>query len=360
MFRNIILISLMVLLPGMSAWGATITDAQGRQVDVPDKVERVICSGSGCLRLLTYLQAQNLIVGVDSIEKRHTPFDARPYAMANPQFRDYPIFGEFRGFDRPELILGLEKQPQVIFKTYGSMGHDPDELQLKTGIPVVVLNYGDLVDKRAQLYHSLRLMGQVVDHDQRAEQVIAFFNSCITDLQQRSAGSAEKKSCFVGGIASKGPHGFQSTEPSYPPFVFTNAGNLAAGRKNVRHCSIAKEQIVAWDPEILLLDLSTLQMGESAGGLHELKTDPSYRSLSAVREGRIYGVLPYNWYSQNFGSILADAYFTGKLLYPERFSDIDPAAKADEIYSFLVGKPMFNAMNSSFGGLVFKQIPMEP
>ena len=78
-----------------------ITDALGRRVPVPEKVERVICSGSGCLRLLTYLQAQDKIVGVDDIEKRRRRLDARPYALANPQFKTYPIFGEFRGHDNP-------------------------------------------------------------------------------------------------------------------------------------------------------------------------------------------------------------------------------------------------------------------
>ena len=121
-----------------------VIDAARREVKVPDRIERVICSGSGCLRLLTYLQAQNLIVAVDDIEKRRQPFDARPYALANPQFKEYPLFGEFRGYDNPELIMALNPQPQVIFKTFSTMGHDPEKLQKKTSLPVVVLEYGDL------------------------------------------------------------------------------------------------------------------------------------------------------------------------------------------------------------------------
>jgi len=50
-------------------------------------------------------------------------------------------------------------------------------------------------------------------------------------------------------------------------------------------------------------------MGDRAGGLFELKTDPAYQSLTAVQNGNVFGVLPYNWYTQNFGSILANAYF---------------------------------------------------
>jgi ABC-type Fe3+-hydroxamate transport system substrate-binding protein len=85
----------------------TIIDKTGRKVTVPVNVNRVICSGPGALRLLTYLRAQNLIVAVDDIEVKRNRFDARPYALANPEFETYPIFGEFRGFDNPELILSL-------------------------------------------------------------------------------------------------------------------------------------------------------------------------------------------------------------------------------------------------------------
>jgi iron complex transport system substrate-binding protein len=307
----------------------------------------VICSGPGALRLLTYLAAQDKIVAVDDMEKQRPQFDARPYALANPQFRDYPIFGEFRGHDHPERILTLDPLPQVIFKTYAYMGHDPVELSRKTGIPVIILNYGDLGKNRPAFYQSLRIMAKVIGKEKRAEAVIFFFDRMIADLGNRVAGiSADKRpGCFMGGIAFRGPHGFQSTEPAYPPFAFIKARNLAyeasSAGEALRHSNIAKEKIVAWDP-----------------GLFELKTDPAYQSLTAVQNGNVFGVLPYNWYTQNFGSILANAYFIGKLLYPGQFTDIEPAARADEIYVFLVGQPVFAAMNAAFGNFVFQPIPL--
>jgi iron complex transport system substrate-binding protein len=127
----------------------------------------------------------------------------------------------------------------------------------------------------------------------------------------------------------------------------------------LQHSNIAKEKIVEWNPDILFMDLSTLQMGANVDALHELKTDPAYQTLTAVKTGKVYGLLPYNWYTQNFGSILANAYFIGKVLYPNRFADIDPAAKADEIYTFFVEKPVFHQMDAAFGGLAFKQVPLK-
>jgi iron complex transport system substrate-binding protein len=360
------LFSLLLVLAAVStAQARTVTDAMGRAVDIPDKVDRVICSGPGCLRLLCYLQAQGMAVAVDDAETRKRFLDARPYALANPQFKKMDTFGEFRGHDNPELILSLSPQPQVIFKTYGAMGHDPVELQQKTGVPVVSLDYGDLGERRDAFYNSLRLMADVIGKAKRAEEVTAFFDAGVKDLASRTADipADQRPTVFVGGVAHRGPHGFQSTEPGYPPFSFVNVRNLAyeegMSKGQLQHSDAAKEKIVEWDPDVLFLDLSTLQMGADAGGLYELRTDPAYRSLTAVRQGNVYGLLPYNWYTANYGSVLANAWFIGKTVYPDRFKDTDPEAEADRIYTFLVGEPVFRQMDALFSNLAFTKVPMQ-
>ena len=122
----------------------TITDGFGRAVAVPSPPESVVCSGSGCLRYLVYLQAQDLAVGVDDQEKKDQPMEGRPYALAyGARFKSLPLIGEFRGKDDPEKILGIG--PAVIFKTgstgtaYSTSGPEADKLEAKTGIPVVAL-----------------------------------------------------------------------------------------------------------------------------------------------------------------------------------------------------------------------------
>ncbi len=339
----------------------TVTDAMGREVEVPADPERVICSGPGCLRLLCYLQAQDRVVAVDDNEGRRRHFDARPYAMANPQLAELPVFGEFRGHDNPELIVALDPAPQVIFKTYANMGMDPLELERKTGIPVIVLDYGNLTGSRKPaLYHSLRTMGAVLGRTDRAGEVIGFLEETMEDLDARTADvpDSERVSCYVGGIAYRGPHGFQSTEPSYPPLALVNALHVAAevGSEGQEHADVAKEQIVAWDPEVLFVDASTLQSDPQASALWQLRNDPAYAGLSAVESGEVYGLLPYNWYTKNFGSVLADAYYVGKVLYPERFIDVNPASMADSIYTFLVGEPVFDDLSAAFEDVAFRRM----
>ncbi|WP_048130407.1 iron ABC transporter substrate-binding protein [Methanolacinia petrolearia] len=333
----------------------TITDALGREVTVPKNPESVVCSGSGTLRLLTYLEAQDKIVGVDDIEIEEQQLEGRPYAIANTQFKNYPLIGEYRGADDPEKIIACN--PEVIFKSNPTSASEIDELQDKTGIPVVALTYGSLSVERSDLYQSLTIMGEVMGKEDRAKDVIEFFNSSIADLNGRTESVAEddKISTYVGGISYRGPHGFQSTEPSYPPFIFVNAYNVA-GEMGTEHADVAKEKIIEWNPEVLFVDLGTLQTTPSA--IDELKTDESYQTLDAVKSDKVYGVLPYNYYASNYGSVLADAYYVGSVLYPDQFADIDPAEKADEIYTFLVGEPVFDELNAYYDNLGFTQIKL--
>ena len=41
------------------------------------------------------------VVGVDSLEKKKNEIEGRPYVLANPQLKDYPLIGEARGKDDP-------------------------------------------------------------------------------------------------------------------------------------------------------------------------------------------------------------------------------------------------------------------
>ncbi len=345
--------------------GLAVKDAFGDVLSPDGKIEKVLCSGPGCLRLLTYLQAHQTISGVEDIERRNIPIDPRPYFLANPFFRNLPQIGEFRGLTRSELVVSLESLPQVIFKTYPEMGTPAGKLQESTGIPVIPLEYGNLFSQKEKLYSSIRIMGQIMDKKDRAEAIIDFIEGAIEDLSRRMEGIEEvsRKTAYVGGIAYKGPHGLRSTEKGYPPFMFTGTRNVAFAGEELKGSSsqadVSREKILEWDPEVIFVDLSTLNAPEGASALAELIQDPLWQDLRAVKSGEVYGVLPYNWYSQNFGSILANAYFIGKILYPDRFQDVDPEVKADEIFRFLVDRDVFHVMKDSFKEMAFERLELK-
>jgi iron complex transport system substrate-binding protein len=340
-----------------------LADSVGRKVEVPHYPERLLCSGSGCLRYLVYMQKQGLVVGVDDIEHRSDPFDARPYAMANPQFKELPVFGSFRGFDNPEQILSLTAQPQLIFKTRAEMGMSPDNLQTRTGIPVFTLDYGNLSDEYEAFVNTVMIMGKILGSEKRAVELVDFISGereSIKSRMQKAEGVVLPRS-YIGGVAFKGPHGLESTECDYPPFVFAGIENVAAeacAKTNQEHVVISREKLLEWDPDIIFMDLATIRKQDQTNALYQLRNDPVLRVLKAVKKGSVYGVLPYNWYNQNHGSTLANAWFVSATIFPSGFADIDLSQKADQIFQFMVGKALFTEFSNMYSRQVFQKLDM--
>ncbi|GAB6102450.1 iron ABC transporter substrate-binding protein [Thermococcus atlanticus] len=320
----------------------TVTDMLGRSVELPAHVTKIVAAGPGALRLVVYLNASNMVVGVEDFEKRYN--FGRPYILAHPELRKLPTIGPGGPGKLPNFEELIKIKPDVIFITYVD-AKTADDIQSKTGIPVVVLSYGNLAtfdDKT--LFKSLELAGKILGREKRAEEVIAFIKNLQDDLIKRTE-NVRSPEVYVGGIGYKGAHGIESTEAKYPPFVVVHADNVA-DKLGEGHRFIDREQLLEWNPDYIFLDEGGLKLV-----LSDYKKDPEfYKSLKAVKNGNLYGLLPYNFYTTNIGTALADAYFIGRVLYPERFSDIDPAKKADEIYTFLVGKPVYEELSRQFGG----------
>ncbi|MFP4508424.1 MAG: iron ABC transporter substrate-binding protein [Candidatus Acetothermia bacterium] len=316
----------------------TVEDALGRKVQVPEEVERIVGLEAGALRLITYLEATDLVVGVETFEKRDRN---RPYRLAHPELAELPGIGPIHGGDA-EMIVAA--RPGVIFWSYATE-KKADVLQDKTGIPVYVLNPGPpKTMSREELEASLRRMGEVIGKVERAEEVIQFVDREIERLRKlgRNADKSEVEA-YVGGIGQRGARGIRSTEPTYPPFSFVGLKN-AAGSLGTDHAMVNKEKIIQWDPDFLFVDQA---------GLSLVKDDlrqSEFRSLSSIRSEKVFGLLPYNYYTTNFGTVLADAYYIGETVYPEAFEGISPEEEADRIYEFLVGSPIYSEMEEVFGG----------
>lgn len=79
-----------------------------------------------------------------------------------------------------------------------------------------------------------------------------------------------------------------------------------------------------------------------------------YEALTAVQEGRVYSQISFRSSASNLETALADAYYAGTILYPEQFADIDIAEKADEIFTTLLGRPLYGELVEN--GYAFREI----
>lgn len=323
-----------------------VTDLVGRQVEAPVPANRVVAIGPGALRLVCYANGAAKVVGVEELEKKQPT--GRPYILAHPELKDLPSIGQGGPNSTPDAEKLVSIKPDVIFVAYLVDKAQADELQAKTNIPVVVLSYGQLATFDEDVYKSLQLIGKIIGQPERAQEVVAYLQECQQDLQERTKDIPENKKpkVYVGALGMKGVHGIESTQAKYPPFMAIKARNVVDETGRTGSVMIDKEKLLSWDPDIIFLD---------QGGLALVREDYQknprfYQSLRAVREGRVYGQIPYNFYTTNIDTAIADTYYAGKVIFPEQFKDIDPAQKADQIYQFLLGKPLYQQMAKDFGG----------
>ena len=328
-----------------------ITDMSGRLVTVPRNPARVVALAPGTLRLLVYLQAQDLVVGVEDMEKANPR--GRPYWLANPQLHELPRCGPGGPAAinrRPELETLLLLNPQIIFVTYMD-AKLADSVQQVLNIPVVILSYGGFASFDATVYDSLHLAGAILNRSARAHEVVAVMETLRMDLDRRTRDIPHEQQppVYVGGLGYRGAQGLESTQKHYIPFAWVNARNLADQLDDGggSHLTVNREVLLDLNPSTIFIDGGGLRLIAA----HFHKHPEYYNGLAAFEQRRVFMLLPFNWYVTNIDTALADAYAVGAILYPDRFADIDPEAQADEIFTFLVGRPVYEQMRQDYGAL---------
>ena len=326
--------------------GRMITDGAGRQVEVPQTVESVVCVGVGALRYTCYLEAQDLVVAVEDCEKEAVI--SRLYNFVNIEhFRDLPVIGT-NGNPYPEEIIQVAPDVIVMSK-YASV--DADDLQAKTGTPVVVVPGSDTtLDDNA--YETIRILGELYGKETRAEELTNYLNGIRADLENRTKDipESEKPAVYVGGVSFKGHHGFEGTEAGYGPFALIGAKNLADTTGKTGAFNIDLEQVLAWDPDILFVDFNGMSLIRE-----DYEKNPDfYNALTAVQEGRVYSQISFRSNASNLETALADAYYAACVIYPEAFADVDPEAKAEEIFEMLLGVNPYEDLKEA--GYAFRSV----
>jgi len=326
-----------------------VTDILGRNVTLSSKVERVVAIGPGMLRLVCYLNATCLLVGVEESETRWD-FTGRDYAMAYGElFKGLPVVGP-GGPGKPpapELIMAVKPDVVVMSRTYCEF-YDPDRLQREVNATVIVMDYGPAgwLDIE-EIYKALTVLGKVLNRQERAQQLIDFIKNVHRDLNERTRDVTSRPKVYVGAVSYRGPQPFTSTQSPFPPLTLLNTPSIADKyAKASGFVSLDFEAIIAEQPDVIFIDENNLQTVKM-----DFDKDPNkYLQLRAFREGRVYGTLPYNYYHTNIAVALADAYYIGKVLYPDKFKDVDPEAKADEIFRVFLGRPLYRAYAEAYGG----------
>ncbi|HDS16572.1 MAG TPA: iron ABC transporter substrate-binding protein [Proteobacteria bacterium] len=325
-----------------------VVDISGRQVWAPDQVVRLVAL-RGALSLAVYLELSDRVVGVESQEtadSRWVGSRGRTYRMAHPELGGLPVVASRQQL-QPEKILAVA--PDLIVLGSGNR-HEAETLERQTRIPVVLVGSGDLGGERELFYQSLRLFGRLTGTEDRARAVIDRIDRETAALAGRVAAIAPtaRKKVYIGGLQFKVAHGILGTSRDYPPFQMAGALNvvdaLPVDRQLVRgRFSLKLETFVGLEPEVVFI---------CGGGLDLVNEDlrkPVYRQAHPLQGQPLHLLLPH-YYGADPATVLSEAWYVGKVLYPELFHDIDIAAKADQLYGFFVGRPLYQEMADLFGG----------
>ena len=332
-----------------NAEAQTITDMRGRSVEIPANLERIVAVGCA-LRPVCYLQAEDIVVGVEASEQEDNVSCA--YRHVNHDlFASLPVIGDggSSGVTINEEAL-MEAAPQLVICDSLS-ADEADNLQQKTGIPFVCLDQPETVfdDK---YYNNLELLGKVLGKEERAAEVVNYIKEVDNDLEQRSAASenADNNTAYAAGINFRGGHGFNGTEANFQPFIACNIDNVADSHGSDGAFTIDLETVSAAQPDYIFMECGNLPLIKE-----NYNTNPAYyQALKAVQDGHTYSLISYRFYSTNVELALANCYQVGAMVYPDSFSDVNPTDKLDEISEFFLGEKLSSDLDAE--GYKFEQL----
>jgi len=307
----------------------TLIDQADRIVTVPRPIERVVPADLlDGVRTLIQLGAADKIVGISNYAKNYAlkPSDYwSPIRDAAPELKDLQDVG---GYTNPNIEIIASLKPDVVFE-YAPIPDVADAIQEKTGIPVVCISSSQFD------FDMHRIVGTVMGKEERAEELISYANEKtdeVTEVTSEIPEDEKPKVYCVSGCGGKSA--ITKTWGRYDPINIAGGINVAEEHVIDSGSSIvSKEQIIAWDPDIILIH------GVSpphAISIDDVLSDPDLQTLNAVENGNVNYTKGYmiGW---DPATGLTECFYMAKLFHPNKFEDVDEEDEGNEILETFYG-----------------------
>ncbi|MDU8924795.1 ABC transporter substrate-binding protein [Pasteurellaceae bacterium LIM206] len=319
-----------------------ITDQLGRQVTIPDKVNRVVALQHQTANLLVQLKAKDKIVGLLSSWKKQL---GAGYVRLAPEFASLPMPGDLNQVNI-ESLLALK--PQVVFVANYAPREMIEQIE-QTGIAVIAISLRQ--DQKGEenkvnptmndeetaynegLKQGISLIGEVVNHPDDAKKLIdyTFSQRAITADRLKNLPADKRVRVYIAN-----PDLNTYGAGKYTGLMMKHAGAENVAAKDIKGFKqVSIEQVLNWNPSVILVQDRYPQVVE------QIKTDSAWAPIDAVKNQRVY-LMPE--YAKAWGYPMPEALAIGELwlakkLYPELFADIDMDAKANAYYQQFYGMP---------------------
>jgi iron complex transport system substrate-binding protein len=312
------LIFSVLALSGGACFGQTaVIDASGREIRPPAKVERVYAAGPPASLLVFAIAPDKLVGWTRAMRDNEAPFFPDRYARL-------PELGRLTGRGNTanvEVVLNAKAELIVdVGSTGATLASLASQVQEQTRIP-----YGLFDGRIESTPGTLRALGRLMGNEREAEGLAAWYENELKEARRRVAGVKEHPLVYYGRSASglqTGGKGSINVEV----LEVLGARNAAAGARPGL-VTVSFEQVILWDPEIILTT--------DPNYWKSVWTDARWRAVKAVAAKRVYlsPHLPFGWFDFPPGANrLLGLWWTGKLLYPQAFRDVDLRAKTAEFH----------------------------
>ena len=297
------------------ARAATVIDATGRAITIPEKVQRIFAAGPPAAILL-YTFAPELLLGwTRSLEPMQCTF-LESGACDKPEVGRLTGRGNTTNLEvllnlKPDLILDVG----TINDTYISLA---TRVQEQSGIPYALLD--GRFDGVAPLY---RKIGELTHRPDQAEGFVRYADETIKTIKSRidTIPEAQRPRVYYG----RGPNGLETAlggSINVETIEFLGAHNVAAERRGGL-ATVSVEQVLAWNPEVII----TIEPAFAA----KVKTDPAWAPIRAVQTGRIYLAprLPFGWvdFPPSVNRLIG-LWWLAKAFYPDEYpEDLRPLTR---------------------------------
>ena len=306
-----------------------VVDQADRTATFYRPVERVVSPSPDSTRAMLALDACDTLVGVYSPSRYSS--STRTLEAANAcggRLSELPDIGPFAGTLNYELILSIE--PDVIVGGFGESKYigTADIIQERLEIPfVMVYGYGS-GNSFDNLFRSIRTIGDLLEKETETDELCSLIEEKIDKVSEVTSEIPEEEKPRVY-IASRGSSCIR-THPLHAPIDIAGGINVAKdvpGASTATEVTVLKEQIVVWNPDIIIVSASG--SGDPAA---DILLDPHLQTINAVKNHSVYNIIyPYS-YGMPHHRNLANVVYMSKLFYPEKFKDLDVEKEGNEIY----------------------------
>jgi iron complex transport system substrate-binding protein len=325
-----------------------ITDMAGRQVSVVTPVERIVLASARHLHEFAAVGGAEVIdqiVGWGSDLNLYDQDTYLKYQGEFPQIDNITDVGyHYKGTFSVETVVTLDPDvvvfPLWLVEKEGVAG-DIFKLE-KAGIPSAFIDY--YTDPFENPVGSTTIIGQLLGKESRAKEVTGFYQEQVNEISSRLENLSTANTTAYVEVGSKGPSEYGNTYSGQGlGALITRAGgdNIADGVIGGSG-AINPEYLLTADPDIIVISGSYWpSTGDSMRlGYHATEADSrallqaftergGWDTLSAVQNDRVYGIFHgFSFRIYNFAGIQAFA----KWLYPDLFTDMDPAGNFQEFH----------------------------